>query len=178
MAERNLGKSAGWISVGEVMNRDDDPSQTGSCRVNWKLGGISQDQLKESELPWSPSLSGSANPSLGHTGGPHTGHAKGSQVIGISPSGDGQDFIILGSMPKGGTGQPDGNPTYSSDLPYPALSQENGGEKQSGKSGDVNGIVTQNSIVKYGEEEGGNFGNAKYAKINEPIGTWDSAITS
>jgi len=161
------------------MDRDNDPSQTGRCKVKWNIGGIHQNELSLEDLPWSHSLVPGHNPSRNHTGGTHTGHQNGTKVLGISAGGDGQEFFIIGSLPKGGDSTPDaGNPTYKSDLPYPALSQTNGGQEQAGQYGDINSVVTQQSIVPYAETEGGRFKKAKFAKIDEPVGTWEKEIKS
>lgn len=175
MTEKNLGRAGGFMCFGEVLNRDDDPTQTGKCKVKWNIGGINQSQLGEDDLPWSSILSPSSNPNLKNIGTPQTGLMKGSKVVGFSPSGDGQDVIILGSMPSAGKGGTDGTKDFKSDIPIPAQSQENGGQSQ-GSYGDKNGVVTENSIVQYGQDEGGN-GAAQFAKINEPIGTLGHAIT-
>lgn len=176
MTERNFGKSGGFMVFGEVVNRDDDPTQTGKVKTKWNIGGINQSQMGEGDLPWSTVMQGSHNPSLNNIGSQHTGLMKGSKVIGFSPSGDGQDIIVIGSMPSSGKGGTDGTKDFKSDIPLPAQSESNGGQSQ-GSFGDKNGVVTQDSIVKYGQDEGGGEKKAaEFAQIDEPIGTFSTAI--
>lgn len=178
MTESNLGRTAGFVAVGTVVNRKDDPSQTGKCKVRWNIGGVNQDQLQEHELPWSDKLHGSSNPSLGNKGGIHTGLLEGSTVIGISPAGDGQDIVIIGSLVKSGNGNPDSTPTWDSDLPIAAKDQNNGqGGGSQPKYDDINGVVTQQSLVdNYGPDQGGP--DQRAAKYPKPmtIGTREQPI--
>lgn len=174
MVSRETGK-AGWLVIGEVVNRKDDPWQRGNAKVKWRTGAIAQDQMSEEDLPWSQTMFPSTNPSLGHAGGPHTGYKEGSKVVGIPIGSDGQDILILGSLASSGPSSPDGQATPKSDIPYPALSDSNGGISQ-GTSGDINGIVAQESIVKYGQDTGGTQNAAKYASLPEPIGTLDQNL--
>ena len=177
MTDKNTGRN--FFVMGEVVNRKDDPTQTGRCRVRWNIGALSQDQLGDDDLPWSRSLyGGGQNPSVRNTGGPHTGYQEGSKVYGFSPSGDGQDVIIMGSMPSGGKSSPDGSGAneYDSDIPHAAKSEQNGqsgGGSQSQPSfGDRNGVVTQSSIWKFGEQEGGPTKSpSKFPQLDDPIGT-------
>lgn len=175
MTERNIGRTAGFVVFGEIMDRDSDPTQTGKCKVKWNIGGVNQSQMGTEDLPYSSVMYPSSNPSLNNVGQAHTGLMKGSKVIGIPISGDGQEIVIIGSMLSAGQGGTDGTQNYKSDLPIPGQSQENGGVSQ-GSYGDRNGIVTQDSIVKYGQDEGGDNGAAKYHDIDEPIGTFQKAI--
>ena len=177
MADNRLG--AGHFVFGAVVNRKDDPTQTGRCRVRWNIGGINQAELGDNDLPWSKSIFPTGNASRGGMGGPHTGFQEGTSVYGFSPSGDGQDIIILGSTPSAGNATPGGSPTFDSDIPAPAKSQNNGtGGGSQPRYGDRNGVVTQQSIWKYGEQEGGpDKKPSLYPQIDEPIGTYAKAIT-
>src|SRR3954468_3694834 len=117
MAEKSTGAaSRTGLVMGEVVNRKDDPTQTGQCKVRWNMGQVTQSNFTEDDLPWSKSLMSRHSASLKGVGGPHTGYLEGSKVYGISISGDGQDMIILGSLPSGGTGDVDGQPQYDSDI--------------------------------------------------------------
>lgn len=174
--EKNLGRYSGFITVGEVVNVEDDPTQSGQARVKWLSGAAVADKVSDEDRPWHPSLFPTSNPSLGQTGGPHTGLRKGSRVIGIPLDGAGQDFLILGTIVKGGEGGSDGGAKIDSDIPQPAKIQQNGGEDQP-RWGDRNSVVTDDSIVKYAENEGGREKKAaRFATLTDPIGTLDNAI--
>lgn len=178
MTTTNYGRTAGFFSTGEVKDRM-DPTQSGLLRVNWNIGGANQDTLGKEELPWSKVLYNSSDPALKQTGGPHVGLREGSKVFGFSL--DGQDWVILGSIVQGGKGEPDSNPTYDSDIPRPAKSQQVDGPSYGvdpqPRYGDVNDIVTQDSIVKYAQDQGGPDKNAaKFADLKDPIGTLANAI--
>jgi hypothetical protein len=177
VAEQNYGRTGGYFTVGIVKNVEDDPTQTGLVKVQWQVGGGAQDQLGEDDLPWTRCMFPASNPSLGQTGGPHTGLRVGSVVYGVPIDGAGQEFMIVGSSPKSGDGDPDQDAQYDSDIPQPAKIQDVGGQDQP-RYGDVNAIVTQESIVKYSEQEGGQYRSAAlYASLDDSIGTRDDAIT-
>lgn len=174
MSVRDLGKSGGFLTIGEVVNRKDDPTQSGMVRVRWLTGGAVQHEIADDDLPWTAAIHAGSNPSLGQTGGPHTGFREGTKVVGIPIDGQGQDFLILGSLVKMGTGDVDQPGTIDSDIPQAAKSNENGGETQP-RWGDVNAVVTQKSIVEYAESEAGGR-SAKYATLDDAIGTLDREI--
>lgn len=185
MAEKDTGAaSKTGLVIGEVINRMDDPTQTGQCKVQWNMGQINQSDLQESDLPWSKSLMSRHSASLRGVGGPHTGYlgknegkdGGGSKVYGLSMSGDGQDMVILGSVPSGGSGSPDGNPTYNSDIPQPGKSQSNGqGGGDQPNYGDKNGVAQNykdQSVVDYAQQQGGPEKNAaKYPDLDDSAGT-------
>lgn len=166
---RSLGQSSGFIAVGEVVNVDDDPSQSGRARVRWLTGSATQDQVGDDDLPWTMPMFPTADPAMGQTGGPHTGLRKGSRVVGIPLDGQGQDFLIIGSLVRGGDGGVDQPAKFDSSLPQAAKVESNGGERQA-RYGDVNGVVSQESIVKHAEETAG-VGNARFAGVDDSIGT-------
>ena len=174
MTDKSFGHTGGFFVFGEVVNRKDDPTQTGKAKVRWNIGGINQSQMSESDLPWSGALFPVSNPSLSGTGGPHTGLREGSKVVGISPSGDGQDVIMLGTVVSAGKGGTDGSKTFDSDIPIPAKDQSTGGQTQP-KSGDQNGVVTNDSIVKYGQDQGGGAPAAS-AGLDDSIGSVGTKI--
>lgn len=174
MSVRDFGKSGGFLTVGEVINRKDDPTQSGLVRVRWLTGGAVQHEIGDEDLPWTASVHSGSNPSKGQTGGPHTGYQEGTRVVGIPIDGQGQDFLILGSLVAAGKGNLDEPGQIDSDIPQAAKSQENGGEKQP-RWGDVNGVVTKKSIVEYAQSEAGGR-SAKYATMDDPIGTLDKEI--
>jgi len=176
VTEKNLGRTGGFFTFGVVVNRKDDPTQSGKCRVRWDIGGLNQSDLKEEDLPWSGAAWPVTNHNIGHKGGPHTGLLENTKVFGFSPSGDGQDVIILGSLVSSGTGDRDGQPQYDSDIPVAAKDQENGGENQP-QYDDRNWIITKDSITKYAQDEGGpDKQAAKFPDLPEPIGTLDQPI--
>ena len=175
MSNGHLGRPSGFIAIGTVVNHEDDPSQSGKVRVRWQSGAAEQHEIADGDLPWTGVLHSPHNPSLDQVGGPHTGLLKGSVVMGIPVDGAGQDFIIIGSMVKGGKAGLDEPAQWDSQIPQAAKESSKGGESQP-RYGDVNGVVTQESIVKYAEAEGGGS-SAKYATIDDPIGTLDRAIT-
>lgn len=178
MADKDFGRSSGIISVGTVVNRKDDPSQSGRLKVRWETGGLSQADMQESDLRWSPTLFHSANPSAssntqgaagtGPIGGPHTGLLEGSKVYGIPVSADGQTMLIIGAAPAAGNAQPDGSPTFDSNIPAEAKSQSNGGENQP-RYGDTFQPIATQSAPNYAEQNGGGT-QALSAKLNDPIG--------
>jgi hypothetical protein len=175
MGEKNFGSN--HFVVGKVVNRKDDPTQSGRCRVRWDIGGVTQSDMGENDLPWSKAIYPSGNPSKGGMGGPHTGFQEESTVYGFSPSGDGQDFIIIGSTPSAGNSQPGGTSTFDSDIPAAAKSQSVGGSSQP-KFGDKNQVVTQNSIWQFGQDEGGPDKTASlHPDLDDSIGTTGKAIT-
>lgn len=176
MADKNLGSN--HFVFGRVVNRKDDPTQTGRCRVRWEIGGITQSDMSDTDLPWSKAMFPGGNASRGGMGGPHTGYQEGSMVYGFSPSGDGQDVIIMGSTPSAGNSTPDGQSSqFDSDIPAAAKSQSLGGQSQP-RFGDKNQIVTQDSIWKYGQDEGGPDKSASlYPDIDDSIGTTGKAIS-
>lgn len=171
MSDRNLGRASGFIAIGTVANVAGDPTQSGQARVKWQIGAAAQDQMQEGDLPWSKVLFHPANPSLNQTGGPHTGLQVGSQVVGVPIDGHGQDYLILGSIAKMGNGAPDGTATYDSDVPQSAKVQTNGGQQQP-RYGDVNYVVTKSeSIVAYGQNQGGTNSAAQFATLPDSIGS-------
>lgn len=171
---KDLGRNSGFITIGEVVNHEDDPAQAGQVRVRWQTGAAQQHDVGDEDLPWTQPMYPSTNPSLDQTGGPHTGLRKGSRVVGIPLDGQGQDFLILGTILRGGDATVDQPATFDSHIPQPAKTQQNGGETQP-RYGDVNGVATKESIVSYAESQGGGR-SAKYAQVNDPIGTLDKEI--
>jgi hypothetical protein len=182
MAETSFGRPGGFYSVGVVVNVEDDPTQSGQVKVKWYEGSASQDRLQEHDLPWTRVMFPPTNPSLGQAGGPHTGLRVGSIVYGQTVDGAGQEYIVVGSSPKIGQGEFDQEAKFDSDIPQSAKVQSNGkqgGSETQPRWGDVNAIVTQKSIVKFGESEGGKFRQAaKFADIDDSIGLIDNAITA
>jgi len=181
MAEKATGAaSRTGLVIGEVINRKDDPTQTGQCKVRWNLGQINQSEFSENDLPWSKSLMSRHSASIKGVGGPHTGYLEGSKVYGFSISGDGQDMIILGSVPSGGSGSPDGQPTYNSDIPQPGKNQSNGqGGGDQPLYGDKNGVAQDykdQSVVAWADSSGGPQKEAaKYGKLTDSIGAQGSS---
>ncbi len=187
MAEKATGSaSRTGIVIGEVVNRLDDPTQSGMCKVRWNLGQINQSELKEEDLPWTKSLMSAHSASLRGIGGPHTGYigsneGKGedTKVYGVSISGDGQDFIILGSVPSAGKGDVDGVPQYDSDIPQPGKIEKNGQGQVQPRYGDKNGVAEDyknESVIKYAEDQGGPEKNAaKYKDLDDSAGTYGSS---
>jgi Gp5 N-terminal OB domain len=185
MAEKATGTaSRTGLVIGEVISRQ-DPTQTGMVKVRWNLGQINQSDLKEEDLPWSKSLMSRHSASIRGMGGPHTGYlaanegkGEGSKVYGISISGDGQDFIVIGSVPSGGSGNPDGQPQYNSDIPQPAKQQDVGGISQP-RYGDKNGVCPDymnESVIIYAEQQGGpEHSPAKYPSLDDSAGTVGSS---
>lgn len=177
MAEKATGTaSRTGLVMGEVVNRKDDPTQTGQCKVKWNMGQISQSDLSEGDLPWSKSLMSRHSASLKGVGGPHTGYMEKSKVYGLSISGDGQDMIILGSVPSGGKGDVDGQPQYDSDIPTPGKTESNGDGGGSQPSfGDKNGVAQDykdESVVKFAQDKGGpEKSAAKYPDLDDSAGT-------
>lgn len=170
MTTNKWGRTGGFFTVGEVIDRM-DPSQSGKHKVNWKTGGAAQDQLTDTgDHPWSSTIHPSSDPSLNQTGGPHTGLRPGTKVFGISI--DGQDYMIMGTMPSTGSGSPDGSPTYDSDIPQPAKDSSSGadGVGVQPRHGDVRLQLTEDgtgsaqpndnadtkSIIQFGVDESTN----------------------
>jgi hypothetical protein len=177
MAEKSTGAaSRTGLVIGEVLNRKDDPTQTGQCKVRWNLGQVAQSEFSEDDIPWSKSLMSRHSASIKGVGGPHTGYLEGSKVYGLSISGDGQDMVILGSVPSGGKGDVDTQPQYDSDIPQPAKVQSNGqGGGNQPRYGDKNGVVEEykdESVIKYAQDKGGPEKNpAKYPDLDDSAGT-------
>lgn len=176
MAEKQAGRaSTTGLVMGEVMNRKDDPTQTGQCKVKWNMGQASQSNMSEDDLPWSKSMMSKHSASIKGVGGPHTGYLEGSKVYGLSTGADGQDFVILGSVPSGGSGSPDGQPTYDSDIPQPGKTQNNGqGGGSQPKYGDMNGVspdIQDKSIIQYAQEQGGKRGAMMFPDQDDSAGT-------
>ncbi len=179
MAEKSLGNPSSFgLVIGEVVNRKDDPTQTGQVKVRWNIGTINQSDLKEEDLPWSRTLVGSQSASLNGIGGPHTGYIEGTKVIGISLSGDGQDLIVIGSLPSAGQSEVDGQPKFDSDIPRPAKKQENNG-KQQPKFGDQNGVAQEykdQSVIQWAGDSGGPEKKpAKYQGLSDSCGSYGSS---
>ena len=177
MAEKSTGgASRTGLVIGEVINRKDDPTQTGQVKVRWNLGQINQSDLSEDDLPWSKSLMSRHSASIKGVGGPHTGYLEGTKVYGLSISGDGQDMIVLGSVPSGGKGDIDGQPQYDSDIPQPAKIESNGqGGGNQPRYGDKNGVAEDykdESVIKYAADQGGpDKSAAKYKDLEDSAGT-------
>jgi hypothetical protein len=119
------------ITMGEVTNCKDDPTQSRQCRVKLQSGaGQGTDQIDSDKLPWYPIMNDSSNPALkGGVGGSLQSLKVGSRVV-CCHIGD-QDVFILGSVTASGNGQPDTKPQFNSALPSGAKVQDNGGESQS-----------------------------------------------
>lgn len=161
-ADRSAGSTSGYIAIGEVVDVENDPWQAGNAKVRWKIGAASQSDISDNDLPWTRSMFPSSNPSLGQVGGPHTGLRKGSIVVGVPLAGDGQDFLIIGTIVKGGSGRPDRRQTPDSDVPRAAKENENNGLRQP-RYGDVNDVakklendtIVTTSICQYAQDEAG-----------------------
>lgn len=185
MAEKAAGSaSRTGLVMGEVVDRMTDPTQTGQCKVKWNMGQINQSDMSEGDLPYSKSLMSRHSASLRGIGGPHTGYlgsnegkqGGGSKVYGLSISGDGQDMIILGSVPSGGKGDVDGQPQYDSDIPTPGKTESNGeGGGSQPNHGDKNGVAEDykdESVVKFAQDKGGpEKAAAKYPDLDDSAGT-------
>lgn len=170
MSLTNFGASSGFIAMGVVVDHENDPSQSGMVKVRWMTGAAVQDQLSDDDLPWTRTLFPSTDPALSQTGGPHTGLRKGSTVVGIPLDGQGQDYLVIGSTVKSGSGSEGGGQvTYDSDIPRAAKSASIGGQAQP-RYGDVNGIVTETSIVAYAGQ------SAQFASLDDSVGVLDSAL--
>lgn len=171
MSVKSLGAYSGFIAIGEVVDVEGDPSQSGRARVRWRTGSATQSVIADGDLPWTKPMFSTSDPALSQTGGPHTGLRKGSMVVGVPVDGQGQDFLIIGSILPGGDGGVDQPAVFDSHMPQSAKVEENGGQRQR-RYGDVNGVVTQDSIVKYAEETPGQTGTgARFASLDDSIGT-------
>lgn len=179
MADRNLGRPSGYIAVGTVMDVD-DPHQNGAVRVQWHIGAAAQDKLEKTDLPWTKSMQPASDPSLGQVGGPHTGLRVGSRVIGFPYGGDGQDYMIMGTVVAGSNSSStnlDEQPKADSDIPRSAKEAKKDDVDQP-RYGDVNdvakddaGSVVTTSIVKYAQDRGGpDKRAADYADLDDSIG--------
>lgn len=148
-----------------------DPSQTGRVKVRWHVGAGSQGDMSVDDLPYTAVMFPPTNASYNQVGTQHTGLMVGSTVYGCPLDGSGQNYMVLGSVPKHGNGAVDTDPTYDSHLPQPAKVQNNNGEQQP-KYGDVNPIVAQDkSIWRYGQQQGGqDQTSTRYDKILGSIG--------
>lgn len=187
MAEKATGSASRvGLVMGEVVDRMSDPTQTGMVKVRWNMGQINQSDLSEKDLPYSKSLMSRHSASIRGIGGPHTGYigsnegkGGGSKVYGMSISGDGQDMIILGSVPSAGKGDPDGQPQYDSDIPQPGKVEKNGTGESQPKYGDKNGVAEDykdESVIKYAEEKAGpEKSPAKYKDLDDSAGTVGSS---
>jgi len=184
MAEKSTGSaSRTGLVIGEVVDRKSDPTQTGQVKVRWNLGQINQSDMSESDLPYSKSLMSRHSASIRGIGGPHVGYlgsnegnGGGSKVYGLSISGDGQDMLVLGSVPSGGSGDVDGQPQYDSDIPQPGKVESNGeGGGNQPRHGDKNGVAQDykdESVITYAESQGGPEKNAaKYKDLDDSAGT-------
>ena len=177
MVDRYAGRASGFIAVGEVMDVN-DPWQHGAVKVQWKIGSAAQNELGLDDLPWTKAMFPSTNPSLGQVGGPHTGLRKGSTVIGIPMGGDGQDFLIIGSLVSTGNGQPDQTQTPDSDIARAAKQSKNDDVSQP-RYGDVNDValkwdtqdVVRTSIIAFARDEAGpDHKPADYPDLTDSIG--------
>ena len=177
MADPHVGRSGGYITRGKVVNRKDDPTQTGQVRVQWMTGAASQDSVDSADLPWSKVAQSSSSGSLGSRGGPHTGLLENSEVIGIPIDGSGQDFIVIGTLTPSGKDN-DQTPKYDSEIPRGAKNENNGGGDNQPKWDDINDIVTQDKwIGDFGEQEGGPTKTASlYPKLSDSLGEATDAI--
>ena len=179
MAEKSIGSPSHFrLLYGTVVDRKSDPTQSGQVKVRWDIGTINQSDLKDDELPYSRSLLGSQSASLKGIGGPHTGLIEGSRVIGFTVSGDGQEVMILGSIPSSGNAAVDGQVQFNSDIPTPAKVQENNGRQQP-NYGDKNGVAedykNQSVIAWAGEAGGPEKKPAKYRDLDDSCGSYGSS---
>jgi hypothetical protein len=183
LAEKSTGNASKFgLVIGEVVNRLDDPTQSGQCKVRWNMGQINQSDLSEGDLPWSKPLSSGHQGAIRGIGkaplgfiGSSEGKA-GTKVYGFSFSGDGQDMHILGPVHAAGKGGVDGQPEYDSDLPQPSKVESNGqGGGQQPRHGDKNGVAEDykdESVVKYAEDRAGpEKSSAKYKDLDDSAGT-------
>lgn len=187
MAEKATGAASRvGLVIGEVVDRLSDPTQTGMVKVRWNMGQGTQSDMAESDLPYSKSLMSVHSASIRGIGGPHVGYigsnegnGGGSKVYGLSISGDGQDFIVLGSVPSGGNGSIDSSPQYNSDIPVPGKVQQNGQGGSQPQYGDKNGVVPtykDESVILYAQQQGGpEQSPAKYADLDDSAGTVGSS---
>lgn len=179
MAEKSIGSPSHFGFVfGTVVDRKSDPTQSGQVKVRWETGTISQSDLKDDELPYSRSMLGSQSASLKGIGGPHTGLIEGSRVVGVTISGDGQEVMILGSIPSSGNAAVDGQVQFNSNIPAPAKMQENNGRQQP-TYGDKNGVVEEyknQSVVAWAESSGGpEKTSTNFGSLNDSCGSFGSS---
>ena len=176
MADRSQGKTGGWITVGKVLNRKDDPTQSGMVKVQWQSGGAGQDQMSEDDLPWTKTMNPVSNQGLDQKGGSHSCLMENSTVIGMPIDAAGQEFVIIGSMTKAGNGDIDQSANYDSHIPQAAKNE--GGAESQPRYGDVHDPeVGQDSVIEFGNKEGGpDKKEAKYHR-KETIGIKTDAIT-
>lgn len=177
MADPHVGRSGGYLTRGKVVNRKDDPTQTGQVRVQWMTGGASQDAVNPDDLPWTKVLQSTFSGSIGSKGGPHTGLLEGTECYGMPIDGAGQDFVVIGTATPSGQDN-DGTPKYDSEIPRPAKNENNGEGENQPKWDDINDIVTQDKwIGDFGEEVGGPTKTASlYPKLPDSIGEETDAI--
>jgi hypothetical protein len=160
--------------------------------VKWQSGGAAQNELKEEDLPWTSVLLGTDNRALGQAGKSPTGLRKGSKVFGIPIDRGGQDFLIIGSHVAAGSGEPDTELKYDSDIPQAAKTEKgNQDGEQQPKYGDIRLLYQewqeekdgnakdednqnqqeQKSIWEYGRDEGGpDRKPAKYKALEDSMG--------
>lgn len=160
--DRQAGAHSGYIAIGTVVDVAEDPWQAGNMKVRWQLGAAAQSDISDNDLPWTRSLFPTTNPALQQTGGPITGARKGSTVVGIPVGADGQDFLVIGTILRAGTGKPDQQQKPDSEAPRPTKEPENNGLSQP-RYGDVNDVakklegdsIVTTSICVYAQDEAG-----------------------
>lgn len=152
-AKKSYGEGFGRYLICQVINRKDDPEQSGRLKV--RVIGY-QDDLNEEDLPWARVQQGPNNPMDGGVGGPITGATEGTYMLGFFADGLNQ-IMLTGSIGKAGEEDENGNLDQTgrkSDVSPHARDKDKGGGDL---SFDFEGKVFRDkSITEYAKNESPN----------------------
>ncbi len=99
--QKSYGGGLGRHMVYQVVNRKDDPEQSGRLRV--RAVGY-EDDIPEDKLNWARPMGGMADASDGGIGGFRTGATENTYMVGFLVDGS-QQPMLLGSIGKAGENQ-------------------------------------------------------------------------
>lgn len=124
--QKSYGGGMGRHIVYQVVNRKDDPEQSGRLKV--RAVGY-EDDLPDDQLAWARPMGGMADASDGGIGGMRTGATENTYMMGILVDGA-QQPMLLGSIGKGGDNNGEGplnNQGRNHDLNRHSRDEDKGG---------------------------------------------------
>jgi hypothetical protein len=162
---KSYGKGMGRYVLCKVVNRKDDPEQSGRLKV--RVLGYQDDEgnISDDQLPWARVMGAPGNAQDGGIGGPMTGATENTVVYAFYSDGA-QQPIIIGSAGKAGEDQ-NGEGQLDQQGRKHDLNRHSRDEKTGGgdfRYDNQKQDYAENSITKYGKDESENPWGRKQSK--------------
>jgi hypothetical protein len=167
----SYGGGQGRYLICKVVNRKDDPEQSGRLQV--RVLGYQDDtgMIPDQDLPWARPLHGVNNPMDGGVGGPVTGATENTYMIGFFS--DGQQQIMLthtiGKAGKDNNGQLDQSGRNSDTNPHSRDKDHQGGDFRYNSNSQN---FEQKSITDYAKDESPNPYGRTVSKDGDETNSW------